>query len=357
MSGAMPTGDFLRKTTAVAYDPAIVLFCGLISLPLTFGISLLDTLAFLVVALMMIVFTTSATMKYATLVTRALALGHPVPSAESSVFEYHRMPWAFAPWVSLVLLFAIGSLVELRLGATASTVYVVLIGPLVPAVIAVVSVNTQPLSMFRLPGLFKVISIMGVDYLKLLACWALTVFPAATQWLPVPDLPLFVACALALLQMMFLFIAAGVLLFHHRIALGVPVEREEKSVRMQRSADAIEMKARNNVLGMAYSYFSRDNALGGLSCLRDYLQVHDDHDTWQWFIDQMQEWESRQPMLMLSRNYFSHLVAGDERAKAAQLLLSCLTVDRGFTPHPDDRAYARSLLSGHAFAALAEDWR
>ncbi|MEO0575867.1 MAG: hypothetical protein AAF004_10420 [Pseudomonadota bacterium] len=353
----MPTNEFLRKTTEVAYDPAIILFCGLISLPLTFGITVLDTLAFLVVAIMMILFSTSAIMKYATLVTRALALGQPVPRAESSVFEYFSMLRAFAPWVSLTLLFAIGLIINMELGSAATWFYAIVVSPLVPAVIAVVSVNMQPLSMFRLPGLFKVISIMGADYLKLLACWALTILPEALRWSPVPDLPLFFVCMLVLLQMMLLFVASGVLLFHHRDALGLPVEREEKSVRMQRNEDAITLKERNNVLGLAYTYFSRDNAVGGLKCVRDYLQAHDDHDTWQWFIDRMHDWESRQPMLMLSRNYFSHLVAADERAKAADLLLSCMTVDQGFTPHPDDRAYARALLSGHAYAPLADNWR
>ncbi|MEL6869275.1 MAG: hypothetical protein AAFO81_05700 [Pseudomonadota bacterium] len=357
MTNAMSTGAFVRKTLSIAFDPAVVFFCALIAFPLTFGLSLSGSLQWLVIAVFLIVYSTSAIMKFATQVTRALALGQTVPSAQNAVFDYFRMSWAFAPWLSLSMLAALGAVVGLKLGDTALIVYAALVLPLVPAIIAVVSVNCQPLSMLRLPELLKVIAIMGVDYLKLLACWALIALVELVQpFLPV-SMPLLVHAFVFLLQMMLLFVAAGVLLFQHRVALDIPVEREEKHIRQQWQRDAAVLSERRSVLGRAYVFFSRGNAPSGLECLRDYLREHDDDDSWQWFLDEMRGWEQRNPHLMLARNYFSHLVANDDRAGAAQLLLTCMSIDKDFAPHPHDRGYARRLLDGHAFAPLAEHWR
>ena len=359
-AGAMPVRAFLTQTTRVACDLAIVLFCALIALPMTFGLSLVSSPmpVFLAPGVLMLVFATSALMKYATLVSRALALGNVVPSAESAVFDYLRSLWAFAPWLALVMLNGIGIATWHYLGNTGLVAFLVLALPLVPAAIAVISVNRSPLSVFRIPSLLHVVRVLGSDYLKILIGWAL--IGLFGEWLRTHGAlgMSYLAVLTGCLQIMYLFTSTGVVLFHHHRALEIPIERDTREARDAAYLQAGILKERRNALNQAYVFFSRGNNVGGLARLQQHFAEHgDDDDTWRWFLGEMRGWENRQPLLLLARNYLTRLLRAEDKSEAFRLMVECIETDPGFAPHPEDRAAARALMSERGYADAAARWR
>ncbi len=355
---AMPIRDFVRRTGGVAFDPAVVLFCGFIAFPITFGLALTKSVLFLVPGLLFLIFGTSAVMKYATVVSRSLALGNPVPGAENAIFDYLGSGWAFAPWLALLMLNGIGLAVWQFLGNGALVVFLILTLPLVPAAIAVISVNRSPLSMFRVASLLRVVRVLGSDYIKILFGWLLIallgVWLRSNGAVAMSYLAVFVGC----LQVMYLFSSTGVVLFHHHRALEIPIERDTREVRTAERETAAQMKLRGAALDQSYVFFSRGNSIGGLHRLKQYFAEHAaDEAAWSWFIGEMREWENPQAALMLSRNYLSRLLQRDDKSEAFGLLVACIDADSSFAPHPQDRAAARILLAGHRHENLIDRWR
>lgn len=348
----MTIGQFLARTFDIVLDPAPLLFCALVGLILSVGLNLLDSRVFLVPAIFMIVYSTSALTKYTTMLTRAVALGHPVPAASDVVFDYLRHYWAFAPWVALLLLGALGYLVNETLGSVGLWLFLALTLPVVPAAIAVICLTSNLLTLFRYRELLRVIRLLGWDYVKVLAGWAVMIGVGAL--LPGYGYPtVLVLC----LQLLYLFSSVGVVLYHHHQAVGVPVERLPKDERLRQRAEQALNRERQQVLDEAYGYFSRGNEIGGLRRLQSYLEQSSGDDTWDWFIDRMRGWETRRPFLLLARNYLTRLVEHDRDARAVELLLACMQLDPDFAPLPEVRATLRAKLDGHPFAERAARWR
>ncbi|MEM8547703.1 MAG: hypothetical protein AAGF46_06020 [Pseudomonadota bacterium] len=348
----------LRETARVVFDPAIVFFCGIIALPLTVGLNLLGTILLIVPALLLILFSTSALMKYSALVARSIAMGHPVPSAESAVFDYFRMPWAFAPWLATVLVVAVGFTLQLAVDARLAALFTLIMVPLWPVAMGIVSVNARPLTIFAVPALIRVLRIVGLDYLKVLGVWL--AFGAALAFAPVALLvfPGLVSVFMITLQTLALFAAMGLVLFRHRHALGLWVERESVEERMAlREHKQLELQ-RRTALDQAYQFFSRGNSHSGQQRMASYFsEFPDDKGAWPWFLDEMMRWEATRPASLLGQNYFRHLLAAGDTEQAKAVLQRCLLHDGEFVPHPDDRARARELLAGSALAERATRWR
>ncbi|MEL6199348.1 MAG: hypothetical protein AAFR09_03970, partial [Pseudomonadota bacterium] len=168
---AMPVGAFLQRTVHVALDTALLIFAALVGFLMYFGINALQSPITFVPGVLVLVFTTSALTKYAALVTRAVALGYEVPAADNAVFDYFRALWAFTPWLALCAIGGLGWALNAWLGIVALVVYLGLVLPLLPAIIAVISVNASLLTLFRVGELTRVIRILGVDYVKIVVSW------------------------------------------------------------------------------------------------------------------------------------------------------------------------------------------
>lgn len=349
---AMPIRVFLQRTVHVALDTALLIFAVLVGLLLAFGLSAIQSKVTMVPGFIAVVFATSALTKYATLITRAVALGYEVPAADNAVFDYFRNLWAFTPWLALCALGGLGWAIDQGMGPVALAVYLLLLLPLLPAIIAVISVNASLLTLFRVGELTRVIRILGVDYLKILASWF--VILSLDVVLPISG---YLSVLLFCLQILWLFSSTGVVLYHHYLPLGIPVERLPADERQQQRDDAAVNRERQSALDEAYGYFSRGNEVGGLQRLSGYLEAHDDYDAWSWFLDRMRGWESPRPFVLVAQNQFPRLLEAGDRGAALSLLVECMQRDADFSPRPENRASLRELLEGHPFAARAAHWR
>lgn len=336
---------FLNRTFALLLDPAIVIFCALTGVLLTIGLAMMQVRPLVVVGIMFALFATTALMKYATMVTRAIALGQGAPTPDSAVFEYFGRLWAFAPWFGLVLINLIALAIWQWLGANAAIALLVLLLPLVPAGLAVVSISRRPLDMLHVPGLVKIVGLVGWDYAKILLVWL--VFGAAIAALRA--MPGVATSLLAViggcLQLMLVFIATGVVMFHHHEALSIPIEKDTRENRQLKQLQGRLLRQRRNALDQAYGFFNRDNPSGGIHRLKSYFDDYpEDAGAWDWFIDEMLGWESTLPVLLLAKNYFPRLVAAGDEASARRLLQTCLSIEPSFRVHPADQADAKRIL-------------
>ncbi|MEM9173333.1 MAG: hypothetical protein AAGA84_11585 [Pseudomonadota bacterium] len=339
----------------IALDPAILFFCALAAILLAFGWAAVQSVFLLPPGVILILYATSALLKYSAHVCRSLAMGLPLPSAESAVFDYLRMPWAFAPWIAALLLVTIGITFSLVGPKGLLFAFVGLYLPLWPAAAGIISVNTRPLSVFELPALLKAARIMGGDYLlAAVIWWALLLLAIAAQGLFAGVLP----ALLLVWQTVFLFVIMGVLLFRHRDALGMLVRRESQEARAAQYEARQWERDRRTALDQAYVFFSRDNPAGGQKRLRAYFEDFPEDDAgWDWFLHHMREWDLAAPAQLHAKNYLARLLKRDDTHAARALLIDCMQRDPTFSPHPLDRAAARELLTDHALAEQASRWR
>ncbi|MEM6819493.1 MAG: hypothetical protein AAF578_11960 [Pseudomonadota bacterium] len=353
----LPLITLLRDTAELVLDARILLFAALISFLLAFGFAAVMSPVTMVPALLVLIFATSALFKFTTIVTRSLALGLPLPSAESAVFDYFRSVWAFSPWAVFIaynaLLIFIGSSVSEVLAYG----LLFLSAPFIPAALGVMAVNGSPWGFLNLKGLLHVIGVLKLDYLKIILIWFVAGLIAA--WLRSQGG--FGAGMLSLLvgvlQTFALFVSTGLVFYHHHAALGIPIERAPLEERMAQQAYQAVERERQTALDQAYAFFSRDNSVGGLQRLKSYWETHpEDPQALPWFLDKMKTWERYEPALLFARNYLAVLLAEGREKEATRLLLWCLSVDQRFMPDAPERAAARALLEGYDEAEIAARW-
>lgn len=341
---AMTNREFLSRLADCLLDTAMVFCTGLLAILLTWALGLINSHFLMMIGFFVAVFATSALLKYATVVTRSLALGQAVPVPDSAIFDYFRNAWAFAPWFGLLAVNVLGVFLWQTLGDAVAVIFVLILAPLAPAGIAVAALTRRFWVMFQVPGLIRIVRVLGRDYLRILAMWlVLALFGAVLRSLggfAFSFLTVWVGC----LTLMAVFVATGIALFHHHEALGIPVERKSREDRQQHAENAALLRQRRQVLDQAYGYFSRDNRIAGLQRLKHYFDDNPDDDAgWDWFINEMFQWEDKTPALALARNRFAHLAERDDRDAAQVLLLQCRRIDADFDVHPHNRPYARAL--------------
>lgn len=340
----MSNRAFFQRLAECLLDTAMLFCTGLLAILLTWALGLINSHFLMVIGFFVAVFATSALLKYATVVTRSLALGQEVPVPDSAIFDYFRNAWAFAPWFGLLAVNVVGLFLWQTLGTATAVIFVLVLAPLVPAGIAVAALTRRFWLMFHVPGLVRVVRALGPDYWRILVTWlALALFGAVLRGqggFAFSFLTVWVGC----LTLMAVFVATGIALFHHHEALGIPVERKSREDRQQQAEDAALLRQRRQVLDQAYGYFSRENRIAGLQRLKHYFEDNPDDDAgWDWFINEMFQWEDRTPGFALARNRFAHLAERDDEDAARALLMQCRGIDADFEVHPQDRVYARSL--------------
>ncbi|MEL7312794.1 MAG: hypothetical protein AAFN07_14865 [Pseudomonadota bacterium] len=350
---------FFATLAEVVLDFGVLLFAALMSVLATFGLMALSSFALMVPGLIVLLVSTSAVIKYAAIVSRAIAFGLPIPSAPGSVLEHFSELWAFLPWLAMLLYTGVLVAIAESVSVVAASFIAVLLIPLVPAAVGAIIVNRSIAPMFRVAGLIHIIRVTGVDYLKVLLVWL--TLGALAWWLrgEVSGMTsAFLAVLVGTLQVFALFAACGIVLFHHHRALGLPVRRDTKEARQQANAAKEQERERRAVLDQAYGFFSRENSVGGLQRIKSYVDTHpEDSDAIEWFLGRMQTWEQLTPALMLARNYITLLLAsGDTTRDAVRVLRWCLKTDQRFMPHESDRQRAAELLEPYPEFERAKRW-
>lgn len=351
----MPLRDVVREIVLPLRDGAPLMLMGLASVAMTAGLALLRSPMLLISGVILLVFMTSAFMKYATRVLAARAAGLDVPAADLTVFDYFGDVWALYPWLAWVLVTAAGLWVGRVLGDAAVVVFALAVGAFVPAAVAAAAVTRRFTSQFRVPGLLRVMRLLGRDYAMLLVAWL--TLAALTAWLR-GFAPTVVAVFAGCFQTLASFNLTGAVLFRHREALDLPVRRESRVVREANAEAARRTRDRGTVLNHAYGLISRGNAVGGLQHIRTYLEREEEGaDGWEWFLSAMRGWDPPTARLGLARDYLGALRHLDDGGRAVALLEECVAELPSFRPHAADREFVVGALLAHDRAALAAEMK
>lgn len=349
----MPLGEVLREIALPLTDAAPLMLMVLASVMTTFGLALSRSPVLFVIGIIVLVFITSAFMKYSTRVLAARATGFDVPAADLSVFDYFRDVWGLYPWLGHVLVTAVGLALWTRFGNLAGAAYLLLVAPLVPAAVAAAAVTRRFLSLFNVPGLLRIARLMGRDYLVLLVAWVALGLLAA--WLR-SRAPALVAVFAGCFQTLAAFNLTGAMLFRHRRELDLPVRRETREVRDAEVEDKSLERLRRGVLDHAYGLISRGNVAGGVQHVRGYLQREEAGTAgWEWFLSEMRGWEPASARLSIARDYLGELRRHDDRGRAAAIVSECVASMPSFRPHAADAAFAAEALRECGREALAAE--
>ena len=351
--------EFLGTLIEVVLDFGVLIFAVLMSFLATMGILAIASYVLMVPGFLIFMTATSAIIKYAAIVSRSLAFGMPVPAAPSSVLEYFGELWAFLPWLVLVGYSLLYIAIAESVSPAVAFFCAALLLPVVPALLAAVIVNRGLTPLFRLGEVIRLIKVTGVDYLKILLVWLL--LGLVSWWLQgriSGVTSLFLALLAMTLEMFALFAASGIVLFHHHRALELPIKRDTQEARQAAYAAEQLERERQQARDQVYAFFSRDNSVAGLQRIQAYVDTHtDDVDAIEWFLNQMQTWESSEPALMVARNYVTKLLATEGASRdAIRVLRWCLRTDERFLPHARERQQAADLLAPYPEFERARNW-
>lgn len=289
-----------------------------------------------------------ALFRYLTNLVETVGRGLKVEPLGAEFFRWIGDWWSLFPAVVVILIAWASYQIHLSAGDSAMTVFIIVMGSLYPAILAVLSVTHSPLQSISPMPIFNMLRCVGPAYVIAPLYLALIVFLSTL----IQPLPMLAELLLELLMMFSLHAVIGRLLEPHAIFDNVsipdPVERTETEI----SSD-IE-KARINVLGYAYGLINRGNRDGGLKHLVE--RIEDDPDiaaAWAWYFTHMLEWENKQHALFFAQHYIHDMLKHGENIPALKVIMRCRLLDDTFRPLAEDMPTAILLAETHGNNELA----
>lgn len=290
-----------------------------------------------------------AVFRYLLMLLEARALGRATPVAGIELFNIADNLWSFAPLVLVAVAVWGGILLDRSVSPVAAGALWLLMAVALPASLAILAISRSPLASLNPHGMAQVVGACGPWYAlapaSLLAAVLLIDLSGSGGLLGIAAMGAGWYALFLLFTMTGSLCAAGKLEF--AASIPDPVEPDEAVL------DERQKQARRRVLTHAYGLFSRQNRAGGIAHIRQALREEaDDDGAWRWYIGEMFAWESKDPALMLAREYLPRLLAAGRDVEAVKLLARCLLQDGSFRPGAEDRDEIRELLQRHRRADL-----
>ena len=228
------------------------------------------------------------------------------------------------------------------------TVFILAMGTVYPAMLAVLSVTHSPMHTLNPITLFNMLRSIGPSYIIApLYLGAIVYLSTLLQ-----PLPFLAELAVELMLVFSLHAVIGCLLEPHAIFDDVyipdPVERSDDEI-----SNDIE-KARIGVLSHAYGLINRGNREGGLGHIFEWIENDPEGPAaWAWYFTRMLEWENRQHALFFAQHYIHDMLRHGENIPALKVILRCRLIDESFRPLPEDLPTAIQLAETHGNNELA----
>ena len=289
-----------------------------------------------------------ALFRYLINLVETIGRGLKVEPLGTEFFRWFDDWWSLLPAVVVIAIAWASYEIHLSAGVTVMTVFIIVMGSLYPAMLAVLSVTHSPLQAISPIALFNMLRSVGPMYLIAPLYLAFIVFLSTLM----PRLPFMAELLLELLLVFSLHAVIGCLIEPHAIFDDVyipePVERTETQV----SSD-IE-KARANALTYAYGLINRGNRDGGFKHLFEWITNDPEVPAaWAWYFTRMLQWENKQPALFLAQHYIQDMLKYGENIPALKLIMRCRLIDETFRPLAEDLPTAIHLAETHGNNELA----
>lgn len=243
--------------------------------------------------------------------------------------------WSLSPAVLVVGIAWAGWELHLALGNAAMTVFLLFMGFIYPAMLAVLAVTHAPMQMLNPQAIYSMVRCLGPSYL--VAPLYLAVIVGVSILLQ--PLPFMAELLLDLLLVFSLHALVGQLMAPHgvfdNIYIPDPLERSDDQVSADLAAN------RSDVLAHAYALISRGNRQGGFEHVFEGIQNDTQESAaWAWYFERMLDWENQQHALFFAQHYVHDLLQHGEDIPALKTILRCRMIDASFRPLPGDRQAA-----------------
>tara|TARA_R110002096_G_scaffold46751_1_gene125121 strand:- start:14620 stop:15654 length:1035 start_codon:yes stop_codon:yes gene_type:complete len=243
--------------------------------------------------------------------------------------------WSLFPAVIVVGIAWASWEIHLVMGNVAMSVFLLLMGVVYPAMLAVLAVTHAPLQMLNPQAVVSMVRCIGPSYL-VAPLYLAAIVAVSTLLQP---LPFMVELLLELLLVFSLHAVIGQLMAPHDIFDDIyipdPVERSDDEV----AAD-VEAK-RGDVLAHAYALISRGNRQGGFDHVFEWLQNDPQIPlAWAWYFERMLDWDNQQHALFFAQHYVHDMLQHGEEIPALKTILRCRMIDASFKPLPGDQQAA-----------------
>lgn len=243
--------------------------------------------------------------------------------------------WSLFPAVIVVGIAWAGWEIHLSMGNAAMSIFLLFMGFVYPAMLAVLAVTHAPLQMLNPAAIYSMLRCIGPSYLVAPLYLAAIVGVS----LLLQPLPFMVELLLELLLVFSLHALIGQLMAPHSIFDNIyipdPVERSDDEVSADVDAN------RSDVLAHAYALISRGNREGGFEHIFEDLQDDPQESAaWAWYFERMLDWESQQHALFFAQHYVHDMLRHGEEIPALKTILRCRMIDATFKPLPGDRQAA-----------------
>lgn len=280
------------------------------------------------------------------------ARGQQVEPPSAEMFALFGSFWQLSVLLILVAYFAGWYWLDRELGIFWSGVSVAVFSVLYPAMVAVLVITHSVVQACNPQALLRLIANTGDAY------WY-----APLMALAVFGLPAYIAgysnllAVIVFIYLLFAFFTVtGAVLRKPRLVYEVdipdPIEpdAEQQIANLERERTAI--------LNHAYGFLSRGNRDGGLGHVYGWLNRDPNpSEGWQWFFDQMLQWEMPEHALYFAQRYVGELLASGQQITAVKVILRSRMVNERFRPLDDDLPLAIEAAESCGNEALAQALR
>ena len=280
--------------------------------------------------------------RYALYLLDARAHGRVAPVPGIEMFSWVESGWTLFPGVILILvIFAVWFLA----GEYSVTAAVWALGGfffVYPASMAVLAVTRSPIESLNPIVVARMVRVCGNDYFWIPG--ALIAILVARFWLLPVGLPDYVQFFLGIYVFFLLFTLTGAVLHAHQVVAEVEIDTPVEPAEEQFALDL--ERERITVANHAYGFISRGNRAGGFDHIRQWIRQESDREAaYEWFFQQMLEWESTDPAQFFAQDYLHQLLGWERDSKAVKLIARCLHENPRWRPQPDDSAAVFELLA------------
>lgn len=289
-----------------------------------------------------------ALFRYLTNLVETIGRGMKVEPPGAEFFRWVGDWWSLFPAV-IVVVIAWGSYeINRSAGDTAMTVFIMLMGMIYPAMLAVLSVTHSPMQTLNPIALVNMLRSIGPTYLIAPLYLGVIVYVSTL----LQPLPFLAELLFELLLVFSLHAVIGCLLEPHAIFDDVyipdPAEKSDAEVASELA------KVRTNELNHAYALINRGNLDGGLRHLFDAIGKDPEiPGAWAWYFGRMLEWEEPRHALFFAQHYVRDMLNHDENIPALKVVMRCRMIDETFRPFPEDLAAVIELAERHGNNELA----
>lgn len=294
--------------------------------------------------LALLIVTLPAYFRYLIYLLEARAHGRAAPVPSIEMFTPWDNLWTLTPLIHLAVAIWAGIWLARYDSLLATAISTLALLFILPASLAVLAVSHSPAASLNPLFMMRMMRACGTPYYAVPVVLLLLSTAFAVMYLA--GVPLILIGLCASYEIVLLFTITGAVVHARNIAalveIGEPLEATDEEL-----ARDLENQ-RRKVANHAYAFISRGNREGGFEHIHEWLENETAlGDAWQWFLEEMLNWDNKDPALFFAQEYLDQLLEWRSEKEAIKLITRCLYHNERWRPLAESRPYVNEMLTVH----------